>query len=88
MKVVSIQSRPTRYRGYWRLIDLAHYQPDAQQRVESVEYAADPVEKFDQFDIGGFIDRLRLGRKLYDDGLGFGLDIKPLTMNPDRQDCR
>ena len=74
-----------RYRGYWHLIDLVRNQPDAQQRVESGEYAADPVEKFDQFDIGGFINRLRLGRKLYDHGLAFWLNIKPLTMNPDRQ---
>ena len=77
-----------RYRGYWHLIEPAGNQPDVQQRVESGEYAADPVEKFDQFNIGGFINRLRFGRKLYDDGLAFGLDIKPLTMNPDRQNGR
>ena len=77
-----------RCRVYWRLIEPARNQPDAQQSVESAEYAADPVEKFDQFDIRGFIDRLRLGRKLYDHGLAFWLNIKPLTMNPNRQDCR
>ena len=40
-----------RYREYWHLIEPAGNQPDVQQRVESGEYAADPAEKFDQFDI-------------------------------------